>query len=133
MTTMPTREQIERAAPLDMNTTRSERQANITIEGTLDGLTVTVEFTSAISAIPAAIERLKAIGLSSAPRSMAPATSPAAPQRTKTAKVVPEYAPDGSPLCPKHHKPLKEGNYGLYCPAKDDTTERGYCGLKFAE
>ncbi len=135
MTTMPTRAQIERAEPLDMNQTRSERQANITIEGTLDGLTVTVEFTAAISTIPAAIERLKAIGMSSAPRTMTPASQE---KSTKAAeRVEPLYRPDGTACCPVHMRELSEGQYGKFCSAKAKPGEaanaKGYCSLRFAD
>ena len=130
MPAFPSRAAIERAEPLEF-TRPAEKQANIKISGELNGLAVTVEFTAAISSIPAAIERLKAIGLSAAQRSLTPTAAPAAPQHTKTAKVAPEYNDAGDACCPKHHKPLREGQYGLYCPAKDNTTERGYCALKF--
>lgn len=133
MTALPTREQIERAAPLGFDAPRQEKQANITIEGMLDGLTVTVEFTSAISAIPAAIERLKAIGLSSAQRSMAPA-APATP-KAKAETVEPLYKPDGTACCPIHMRPLVEGSYGLYCSSKAQPGQaanaKGYCSLRF--
>ena len=130
MTALPSREQIERAQPLDMNATRSERQANVKISGQIDGIGVEIEFTSSISAIPSAIEKLRAIGLSSAPRSMAPAL--AATPKGKSTKVQPIYDGSGDPCCPKHTSTkLREGKFGLYCPAKDDSTERGYCALKF--
>ena len=129
-TTMPSREQIERAQPLGFDAPRSERQANITISGELNGLVVEVEFTAPISSIPAAIDRLRAIGLSAATRTMAPA--PAAAPKGKSTKVQPIYDGSGDPCCPKHTSTkLREGKFGLYCPAKDDSTERGYCALKF--
>jgi hypothetical protein len=34
-----------------------------------------------------------------------------------------------------HHKPLAEGRYGLYCPAKaapgEEQNDKGYCALRF--
>lgn len=43
----------------------------------------------------------------------------------------PHYAPDGTPCCPKHPtKPLKQGNYGLYCSAR---TETGFCDFTFKD
>ena len=130
MTTLPTREQIERAAPLEFSRP-AEKQANIKISGELNGLAVEVEFTAPISGIPAAIEKLRAIGLSSAPRTMAPTAAPA--PKGKSTKVQPLYDGSGDPCCPKHKRALKTGQYGLYCPAKDDTTERGFCNLKFTD
>jgi hypothetical protein len=125
-TTFP---RVDTTTPLD--TPRQERQANITIEGTLDGLAVSIEFTAAISAIPAAIERLKAIGMSGAQRTMTPVAKP------KAETVEPMYQPNGTPCCPVHKRELSEGQYGLYCSAKAKPGEaangKGYCSLRFAE
>ena len=135
MTTMPTRQQIEQAQPLNFDQAKAEKQANIQIQVSPAGLTVVVEYTGGVSSIAAALERLRAAGVvemveKSRP---APTVAPAPAQRAKSTKVQPEYNDAGDPCCPKHHKPLKPGNYGLYCSAKDDTTERGYCSLKFVE
>jgi hypothetical protein len=106
-----------------------ERNANITIAMTPAGLAVTVEYTGSLSSIPAAIERLKGAGIID----LVISSKPSAPQKiTKSPRVAPAYSANGDPICPKHGKPLREGNYGLYCPSKDDTTERGYCAIKFA-
>lgn len=32
--------------------------------------------------------------------------------------------------CPKHLRPWKQGNFGPYCTAKDETGPKGYCILK---
>ncbi len=37
---------------------------------------------------------------------------------------------DDTDRCPKHDRKWKMGNWGGYCTAKDDTTEKGYCELK---
>jgi len=37
---------------------------------------------------------------------------------------------NGEGKCPKHSRDWKLGQYGWYCSAKDDSTERGYCVLK---
>ena len=60
---------------------------------------------------------------------------PSAPNGTKpkAQRAQPEYNGAGEACCPKHKKALREGKFGLYCPAKDDSTERGYCALRFAE
>lgn len=55
------------------------------------------------------------------------------PAKAKAERVTPFYDDQGTACCPKHRKPLKQGQWGLYCPAKDDSTERGYCALKFEE
>lgn len=47
------------------------------------------------------------------------AVAPQAPQTTSSATV-----------CPKHHKELKSGKFGLYCPSKDDSTANGWCAFK---
>ena len=47
--------------------------------------------------------------------------------------MTPAYDGNGDPVCPKHKKALKEGKWGLYCPTKDDSTERGFRSLKFKE
>jgi hypothetical protein len=59
--------------------------------------------------------------------------------KTKGQWVDPEYDQNGDPRCPVHHKTLKQGTYGSYCPAKADTakgeaaSDKGYCSLKFKE
>jgi hypothetical protein len=32
--------------------------------------------------------------------------------------------------CPKHLRPWKDGQFGLFCSAKDETQPKGYCSLK---
>lgn len=105
--------------------------ANIQIEAGPDGLHVRCEYTGEISSIPAAIERMKAAGILELVQSSRPAAAQA--QKPRQARVQPEYDGNGDPCCPKHHKPLQEGKWGLFCSAKDADTERGYCALKFAE
>lgn len=55
--------------------------------------------------------------------------------KPKIEKVKPFYDGDGQPCCPTHKKPLKEGQYGLYCSckAKDGelANDKGYCNLRF--
>lgn len=139
MTVIPSRQAVERAAPLDFDSARtSEKLANITIEVGPAGLSVRAEYTGSLASIPAAIERLKAAGVlelvsaAARPASHAP-SAPAGAASKKSARVQPEYDGNGDACCPKHHKPLRAGQYGLFCPAKDDSTERGYCALKFEE
>ena len=134
MSAFPSRRQVEAAAPLDMEQSRSEKPAQITITVTPAGLSITAEYTGTLSSIPGAIERLRQAGVLDLVERSAPA-QPAAPAspKAKAERVTPEYNAAGDACCPKHHKVLKQGQWGLYCPAKDDSTERGYCALKFAE
>jgi hypothetical protein len=37
---------------------------------------------------------------------------------------------DGVACCPTHERPLKEGRYGFYCPAKDPNGKNGYCDFR---
>ena len=57
--------------------------------------------------------------------------------RKPAQRVEPIYQPDGTPCCPVHHKPLTEGQYGLFCKSKaqpgDVQNDKGYCSLRFAE
>lgn len=59
--------------------------------------------------------------------------------KKKAEWVDPEYDQNGDPRCPVHHKTLKQGQYGSYCPAKADAAkgesanDKGYCNLKFKE
>jgi hypothetical protein len=133
MTTLPTRQQIDRAAPLDFEgrAAQAERQCNITVELAPDGVHVKAEYTGGLSSIPAVIERLKALGVvelvgNSANRG-----------KLKAETVEPLYQPDGTPCCPVHLKPLSEGRYGLFCSAKakpgDVQNQKGYCALRFSE
>ena len=114
-----------------------EKSANIQISLSPAGVTVVLEYTGPISSVASALERLRAAGVVDLVEKSRPAPAPAqlpvGNSRPKAAKVAPEYNGSGEPCCPKHHKPLREGQYGLYCPAKDDTTERGYCALKFQD
>lgn len=135
MNAFPSRRQVEAAAPLDMEQARSEKPAQITIELAPDGLHITCEYTGTLASIPAAVKRLQDAGLLDlvAAHRVAPADKASAPTKPKAERVSPEYNAAGDACCPKHHKPLKQGQWGLYCPAKDDSTERGYCALKFTD
>jgi hypothetical protein len=114
----------------------NERQANITIEVGPLGLTVRCEYSGSLASIPAAIERLKQAGVVELV-SGARHTAPLGNGKAKAERVEPVYQPDGTPCCPVHRKPLSEGRYGLYCPAKakpgEEQNDKGYCNLKFAE
>ena len=135
-TNLPTRQQVDAAQPLDFPPAPArEQRTTIRIEIAPDGLHITAEYVGTLGSIPAAVERLRAAGVLDlvAASKPAQASAPAQQPRKAAERVEPEYNSAGEPLCPRHHKPLKNGQWGLYCPAKDDTTERGYCALKFAE
>ena len=117
----------EYATPPRGSQAQPDLRTTIRIEVAPDGLHITAEYVGTLSSIPAAVERLRAAGVLDL-------VKPAAQQARKPAeRVEPVYKPDGTPCCPVHHKPLKQGQWGLYCPAKDDSTPRGYCALKFFE
>ena len=132
---LPTRQQVDAAQPLDFAPAPPrEQRITIKLEIAPDGLHITAEYAGQLESIPAALERLRAAGVFNLVAASKPAqASPTTGQRKPAKRVEPEYNADGDPCCPKHHKPLREGKFGLYCPAKDDTTERGYCSLRFAE
>lgn len=74
-----------------------------------------------------------------APIQSVPATSTTGNGKKAATWVDPEYDNSGDPRCPVHHKTLKQGTYGSYCPAKADAgkgeaaNDKGYCSLKFKE
>lgn len=134
-TNLPTRQQVDRAAPLDFPERQpAERSANITIEVAPDGLHIRCEYTGPIASIPAAVERLRAAGVLDLVKPSAPIAA-AQQQKPRAQQVAPAYADDGSVICPVHRKPLSFGQYGMYCSCKatgDQVADRkGYCGLRF--
>lgn len=125
-TTLPSRAQIDRADTLEF--TDRQPETTITIRAQLNGWPVDVAYRGKLEQLPAAIARMQAAGLTPATNPPGSAEKPAAARKGKT---QPEYTPSGDPCCPKHKTILRQGQYGLYCPSKDDSTERGYCSLKF--
>ena len=129
---LPTRQQVDAAQPLDFAPAPPrEQRTTIRIEVAPDGLRISVEYTGTLGSIPAAVERLRAAGVLDL-------VKPAAQQPRKPAeRVEPAYKPDGTACCPVHHKPLSQGQYGLFCSAKAQAGEqanpKGYCNLRFAE
>jgi hypothetical protein len=67
----------------------------------------------------------------SGPSSPAP---PPAPVAFITSATPMSVQPVGEPWppgeCPKHHKPWKDGNYGPFCTARDESQQKGYCILR---
>ena len=132
VTNFPSRAQIEQAGDLDF-TPRSGQVMPILLELAPDGLHIRVEYTGTLASIPAAVKRLMDAGLVDLVRSHSAAPAAGQARTPKAERVTPAYNADGDPCCPKHHKVLNEGRWGLYCPAKDESGARGYCALKFAE
>lgn len=55
-------------------------------------------------------------------------------QPTGNAAPVQSVATGQIPECPRHHKPMREGQYGWYCATKETdpnyANKNGYCGQK---
>lgn len=113
-------------------TTALDLRIPIRIEVAPDGVHVTIEYDGTLASISQAIERLKQAGVVELV-SGARHTAPLGNGKAKAERMQPTYNGAGEPCCPKHNRVLKEGQFGLYCSAKDDTTERGYCNLKFKD
>lgn len=106
--------------------TDSTPAIDITIHAELDGWPVDLALELAPARLGAALERLAALGYR--PRTAAASQSPAAkPARPKAT----HYAPDGTPLCPIHNAPMREGQHGYYCARKaaegEPANGKGYC------
>jgi len=130
-TTMPTRQQIDRAEPLDFPDRRPAKQdLTITISCTIGGFLTEVCFSGQLDQLEAITRRLRDLGASPAGvHQVSPAA--AAPTRKAGEKVTPLYNGDGEPMCPVHKRVLKQGKWGMYCSAKGE--DETYCNLKFHE
>jgi hypothetical protein len=125
-----TRQAVDRAEPLAFP---SKRSALITISYKGVPVAVTVEDASAV-AVEKLVDSLLARDGWAAPvpnGGNTPVPSPQRQARTqRPALPEPWYKPDGTPCCPWHQRPLKEGRYGLYCPSKaegEQANDKGYC------
>jgi hypothetical protein len=118
-----TRASVDQAEALDFP---EPSGATVTIHARYGDWPIDVTYRGKIDQLQAAIDRLAAAGLTPA----CPTAALAAPQRAKRS-VEPIYQPDGTPCCPTHQKPLREGRYGLHCTAKDPEGKNGYCDLRF--
>jgi hypothetical protein len=122
-----TRQRVDAAEPLTFPTKRAA-VVHVAYRGV--PVDVTIEDASAVS-----VEKL-VDSLLSRDGWAAPAPTPAERGNTPAARPrrpalpEPHYADDGSPCCPWHRKPLKEGRYGLFCPSRaegEQANEKGYC------
>ena len=130
MTTLPNRSQVDRAPALAfVERDKARQELTITITARINGFDCDLCFSGQVEQLDAITKRLLDLGAMPS----APAGPAAAPARKPAQRVEPVYNGAGDACCPKHNKVLKEGQYGLYCPAKDDSTDRGYCALKFKD
>lgn len=135
MTTLPTRQQIDRAAPLEFPERSARQELTITIHATIGGFDTEICFSGQLDQLEAITRRLRDLGASPAGVHQLAPTTPAAPARKAAQRAAPLYDGAGDALCPVHHKPLSEGRYGPFCSAKaqpgDVQNDKGYCALKF--
>jgi len=123
-TTMPTRQQIDRAEPLDFTPRTKAEPATVTAHVVIGGVSMDVTFTAHVEQLPAVAARLVALGATP----VQPTTA-AAPVRKAGEKVSPEWNGAGEAMCPVHKRILKQGKWGMYCSAKGE--DETYCNLKF--
>lgn len=105
----------------------SSAPVDLEIGASFNGWPITVRCAVRLEQLGAVVKRLEAAGLTPAAQGGTHAPRPKAP------RVEPFYDGDGTACCPKHQKPLKQGQYGPYCSAKDPEGKNGYCGLRFSE
>lgn len=70
------------------------------------------------------------------PAQAAAIATPAKPARPPELNQAPHYKDDGTPCCPIHKRPLKEGQHGSYCPAKAEApigNDKGFCRYSWKE
>jgi hypothetical protein len=94
---------------------------------------VKVELAITPKQIVGAVKRLAELGLEPLPAALsAPTANGSARSEGKPAELRqrPAYDGNGDACCPIHNRPLKRGQYGLYCSAKAEPpigSDRGYC------
>jgi hypothetical protein len=113
------------------------------IHGEHAGYQIEFELFGRPDMIPAAVARLRELGVT-APRGasapvvqVAPAVAANGTNGTngkapRPAGQLPEpyYDKDGNPCCPWHKTELREGRFGLYCSSRaegDQSNAKGYC------
>ena len=130
MTTLPTRQQVDRAEPLDFPQRAARQDLTITIKAMVDSFPVEICYTGSIEQLLTVTKRLRELGA-------APTIAPAQARRDTPRKAVGAvtYADDGTPLCAnancsRHGQPLEPSQHnGYYCKGKDSRTgnSKGYC------
>lgn len=102
--------------------TDNPRNLEVTVRAMLDGWPCDVHLSLPAQQIPVALGRLREYGYS--PRAAAAPQKPPRPRAT-------HFSPDGTPLCPVHNTPMREGQHGWYCARKaaegEPATPKGYC------
>lgn len=129
----------------------------VTLHGVAGGgYPVEIEFHGRADMIPAAIAKLREMGITPPPAATAPLTpaqmaqelgkmvsvrrsdAPALPAPSKAAKPKPLtddplFNDDGDMLCPHHGTPLREGRFGLFCASRaegEHANAKGYCNYR---
>jgi ribose 5-phosphate isomerase len=82
------------------------------VDAQCEGFTVHLPIEITPTKLPAVLKRLKALGIEP--------QQPASTSKPKAQKVHVAYADDGTVICPTHRKPLKQGEWGVYCATKTD-------------
>jgi hypothetical protein len=123
---------VDTAAPLEFPERSARQELTITIKANIGGFDTEICFSGQLDQLEAITRRLRDLGASPAGVHQLAPNPPA--RKPKAERVSPAYDGNGDPCCPKHTgRVLKEGQFGLYCSAKDDSQERGYCALKFKD
>src|SRR5262249_38684855 len=111
----------------------SNQDLTIAIKCRVDGYETEITFSGDVDQLKRIAAKLAALGI----EPTAPHAAPLNGDKKSTKKVQPAYDGDGQPICPVHRKPLTEGRYGLYCPARtkdgEQANTKGYCSLAFTE
>lgn len=142
-TQLPTRQQVDRAAPLDFPDRTTRQELTITIHARVNDFDTEICFSGQLEQLEALTRRLRDLGMSPAGvQQLAPVQSGGTsiaqggviPARKAAQRVEPAYDGSGQAICPIHRKPLSEGRYGQYCPSRaegEHANAKGYCALKF--
>jgi hypothetical protein len=113
----------------------AKRQRGVSIQLSYHGALVNFTFDAATA--PQVVEIEQSIDTLLKREGWAGVPTVAAAPKPKAERVKPFYDGNGDPCCPVHRKPLKEGQYGLYCSCKakdgEAANDKGYCNLRFVE